>query len=356
MSFRARPRFWSLAVGLPLACGTATDDLQDAEPPSRLVDDALESDVGRPPPFAFPGSGTSGAALPIEPGLGPETRGDCHPQPSATSPEPVAAQTVCFYTEDDPNVPAATVEQIVEVVGNSEWVHVRLILNPSFVDNSYGETAIGWAAEEDLAREEITAPEPEPEAPPRAMPGEPREMPGERAPRPRKGKGSHSFRDLVGSDHAEIQLLAADGGVTLHFKLDYLSESNTAPSGYASLGVGGGEGALIAGEPEWILGSSTSIDRNACGLGDFVEASPETNDAYDASQGAASWDYRVIYEVWVSMDAFGSAGFGSALIENVHASPSKTGENTETVTPAPCPPDPGAPEALPEPVPPVLIR
>jgi hypothetical protein len=354
MSFRARPHFWSLAVGLPLACGAATDDLHDAEPSSGLVDDALGADVGRPRPFVFPGSGTSGAALPIEPGLSPETRGDCHPQPSATSPEPVAVQTVCFYTEDDPNVPAATVEQIVEVVGNTEWVHVRLILNPSFVDNSYGATAIGWTPEEELAGAEIMPPVPEPAAPPRAMPGEP----GDRAPRPRKAKGSHSFRDLVGSDHAEIQLLAADGGVAVHFKLDYLSESNAAPSGYASLGVGGGEGALIAGEPEWILGSSTSIDRNlnACGLDDFVEASPETNDAYDASPVAASWDYRVIYEVWVSMDAFGSAGFGSALIENVHASPSKTGENTETVTPAPCPADPGAPEALPEPVPPVLIR
>lgn len=349
MSFRVRPRFWSFAVGLPLACGSATDDLDDTEPSSGLVDDALDGELGRPPPFAFPGSGTSGAALPIEQGLGPETAADCHPQPSATSPEPVAVQTVCFYTEDDPDVPAATVEQIVEVVGNAQWVHVRLILNPSFVDNSYGATAVGWAAEEEPGGVELTPPLAEPA--PRA-----REMPAERAPKPRKAKGSHSFRDLVGSDHAEIQLLAGNGGVALHFKLDYLSESSAAPSGYASLGVAGGEGALISGEPEWILASSTSIGRNlnACGLRDFVEASPETNDAYDASPAAASWDYRVIYEVWVSMDAFGSAGFGSALIENVHASPSKTGENTETVTPAPCPPDPRAPEVTPEPVPRVL--
>ena len=351
MSFRARPRFWSLAVGLPLACGSAADDLHEAEPSSGFVDDALDGDVGRPPAFAFPGSGTSGAALPIEAGLGPETTADCHPQPSATLPEPVAVQTVCFYTEDEPDVPAATVEQIVEVVGNSEWVHVRLILNPSFVDNSYGATAVGWAAEEELAGTGSTPPPPEPSA-------RPREMAGERAPRPRRSKGSHSFGDLVGSDHAEIQLLAGDGRLALHFKLDYLSESSAAPSGYASLGVDGGEGALIAGEAEWILGSSTSIDRNlnACGLRDFVEASPETNETYASSPVAASWDYRVVYEVWVSMDAFGSAGFGSALIENVHASPSKTGENTETVTPAPCPPDPRAPEAPREPVPPVLIR
>jgi hypothetical protein len=162
----------------------------------------------------------------------------------------------------------------------------------------------------------------------------------------------------VGSDHAEIQLLAGNGDIVLHFKLDYLSESPAAASGYASLGVSGGEGKLFVGDPTWILGSSTSMDRNlnACGLGGFVADSPGTDVTYGANPSAPDWDYRVIYEVWVSMQAFGSAGFGSALIESVHASPSKSGENTETVLPAPCPPTPGAPESPPEPVPPVLTE
>ena len=47
-------------------------------------------------------------------------------------------------------------------------------------------------------------------------------------------------------------------------------------------------------------------------------------------------------------------GFGSALIENVHASPSKGADNTLDVLPAPCPVDPSTPDAQPEPLPPVL--
>jgi hypothetical protein len=142
----------------------------------------------------------------------------------------------------------------------------------------------------------------------------------------------------------------------MHFKLDYISESNEAASGYASLGVSGGEGKLIVGEPEWVLATATSIERNleACGLSSFIEDSPATDAAYTPNASASDWDYRVAYEIWVASDAFGSVGFGSALIENVHASPSKLEGNTVDVSPAPCPIDPGIPGATPEPVPVVL--
>jgi hypothetical protein len=142
----------------------------------------------------------------------------------------------------------------------------------------------------------------------------------------------------------------------LQFRLDYISESAEAASGYASLGVDGGEGTLIVGEPEWILASTTSLDRNlnACGLAAFTDSSPATDAAYTPDPSASDWDYRVAYEVWVATEAFGFAGFGSALIENVHASPSKADGNTVEVQPAPCPVDPGNPEAVAEPVPPAL--
>lgn len=142
----------------------------------------------------------------------------------------------------------------------------------------------------------------------------------------------------------------------MHFKLDYVSETATAASGYASLGVSGGEGKLIVGQPEWILASATSIDRNlnACGLGSFLENSPQTDATYSPNANASDWDYRVAYEVWVSSEAFGNAGFGSALIANVHASPSKAAGDTTDVLPAPCPVDPSNPEAVPQPLPVVL--
>jgi hypothetical protein len=326
--------------------------------------------------------------------LAPDTSDKCDPEPTASIPASTAnVQTVCFYSADDAGVPAATIEQVVEVVGNSEWVHIRLTLNPDFVDNTYGSTAVGWGDDTEDAADDAAAqapPPPPPPAPPSpsadagaplpppdlpppgpnergadagAPPAPEARPPRERgdAPgggaRPARGKpGGHTFRDLVSSDHAEIQLLDANGAVVVHFKLDYLSESEAAASGYASLGVSGGEGELSVGEPEWILASATSIDRNlnACGLSSFLEDSPPTDALYTPDPSATDWDYRVAYEVWVATEAFGSAGFGSALIENVHASPSKAAGNTVTVLPAPCPNDPASPDALPEPVPRVL--
>jgi hypothetical protein len=151
-------------------------------------------------------------------------------------------------------------------------------------------------------------------------------------------------------------LLDANGDVAMHFKIDYVSKSASSPSGYASLGVNGGEGKLILGQPEWVLATATSIDRNlnACGLGSFLEDSPATDASYTPNPDASAWDYRVAYEIWVSTDAFGDAGFGSALIDNVHASPSKAAGDTTDVLPAPCPVDPSNPDAIPQPLPAVL--
>lgn len=337
MSLRSVFPSCSCALLFSMGCGAASDGLEG--PISELPTTGGGSSAAELP--VFPGAGTSGAAEPLVPGLGPDSTNQCDPEPPATPSSAQAVERVCFYAAGEPDVPAATIEQVVEVVGNTEWVHVRLILNPNFVDNSFGETAVGWGPDEADA----------PAMAPRA------DRTGRMAPR-KPQKGAHTFKDLVGSDHAEIKLLDASGAVVLHFKLDYLSESASAPSGYASLGVSGGEGKVMVGDADLILGSSTSMDRNlnACGLADFVEDSPSTGEDYAPSAGAEDWDYRVIYEVWASAQAFGGAGFGSALIESVHASPSKTGENTETVTPGPCPPSPDAPNAEPEPVPPVLYE
>lgn len=342
MTLRRSSICGTVALAFSLACGAASDELYESDltpAGAGFIDDAPSSTTP-----IFPGSGTSGAAEPLVPGLGPESTSDCNPEPSASmvSSAP-SVQVVCFYTANEPSVPAATVEQVVEIVGNTEWVHIRLILNPTFADNSYGATAVGWGDDIDT---DAAAP----------MDATENRRPRERAPR--AAKRGHEFRDLVGSDHAEIQLLDAAGNVALHFKLDYLSESESSASGYASLGVSGGEGEMLEGDAAAILGSSTSMDRNlnACGLSGFVEDSPSTDGSYAPSGAAPAWDYRVIYEVWVSAEAFGSAGFGSALIETVHASPSKTGENTETVTPGPCPPTPGSPSPEPQPLPPVLTE
>jgi hypothetical protein len=140
------------------------------------------------------------------------------------------------------------------------------------------------------------------------------------------------------SDHALFDLSDRSGNVVLSFNLDYISSQSSAPSGYATLGVDGGDGNMITGDASAIAYASTSLDRdlNACGYGSYTVDSPTTDSNYTPNPATPHWDYRVVYDVWVKQSAF-SGGFGEATIPYVHASPSKT-DATIPVSPGPCPP------------------
>lgn len=267
------------------------------------VDPNAPAAPGVPPTFAtnFPGAGTSGDDAPL-------TNGElCDYVPLNGAPTPNEL-TTCFFSPGDPN-PAATMEQVLECVDGQDVVHIRLTFNPSFVDNSYGENSIGW-----------------------------------RVPDPNKprggGRGGHSFDDLVGSDHAEIILTNDSGDTAAQFKLDYISEDASAASGYAALGVTGGEGEMIVGDPAWIIDaqSSFALNLNERGYDEgYFENSPASDADYTPNPDAPEWDFRVVYEAWIDVAAFGDEGFGTALIEFVHASPSKADSNTLIVEPGECP-------------------
>jgi len=248
----------------------------------------------------FPGAGTGIAGEPLQPGIGPETADECGTGTPSGLSTIISQKVECFYSADDLNVPAAAIEQIVEVVDDKVYIHLRLTLDPRFVDNSFGENAIGW---EDTK------------------------------------KGEHTFKELVGSDHAEMKMYDADGNLVLHFKVDYVSEDLESASGYSSLGVVDGDGKMEVGEASSILGTATSLDRNlnGCELDTFTENSPASDSSYTPNAEAGEWDFRVVYEVWVDAAAFGDAGFGKAIIEQVHASPSKGSNNTIEVIPGDCP-------------------
>jgi hypothetical protein len=249
----------------------------------------------------------------------------------------------CYYASASSSTPMAFLEQIVETAENQSLVHVRLTMNPAFVDNTYGDTAIGWGGSDAAA----------------AMPGAPAAMgmaqppaPGAAAgpagvgggttgsmPAMPPGPGGHAFDpDLVMSDHALFDLNDRSGNLVLSFNLDYISGDSSAPSGYATLGVSGGDGNMITGNASAIAYASTSLDRdlNACGYGSYTTNSPATSDDYAPNRATPNWDYRVVYDVWVKQSAF-SGGFGTATIPYVHASPSKT-DATIPVSPGPCPP------------------
>lgn len=210
------------------------------------------------------------------------------------------AQVQCFYPIGAPpktTMPAATFEYVLETSSGPSQLHMRLTFSPHFVDNTFGAGSVGWAKQ-------------------------------------------HKFSDLVGSDHAELAFFDTTGTEKLHFKMDYISKSASAPSGYACLGVTGGEGRMLLGDASSITKAMSSLDRNLNerGYGKYVVDSPATTDNYTQPSATPNWDYRVVYEAWIKNDAFGANGFGNVKLAFVHASPSKASSNTLPVEPGPCPP------------------
>lgn len=280
----------------------------------------------------YPGGGVNGST-PLMPGCTPASAKEC---PSATGTcatsagagaKSVSTGYICYYatssstsgggmmpgmgmtatttttTTTVTTTPEATVEYIHETAGGQEYYHFRITFDPTFVDNTYGENAVGW------------------------------------------GTRGHTFNDLVGSDHAQLSLFDGSKAMISEFNLDYISQDSSAACGYSCLGVSGGEGGMLLGDSKYILAATSSLDRdlNGCGYcknaacnGDCTVDSPATDQSYTPNTLTPSWDYRVVYEVWVSAAAFGSNGFGGASITFVHASPSKASSNTVTVEPKPC--------------------
>ncbi len=207
-------------------------------------------------------------------------------------PMPAGSIMRCFDGDGDDDTPAATIEHVLEVIAGVSSVHVRLTLDPRFVDNTYGDNAIGW------------------------------------------GERGHTYKQLDGSDHAQLLLHDGDGELALDFAMDYITEQVT-------LGVTDGDGEVSRGDADHVLAveTSLSLNFNDRGYASYDEDSPVTDDLYTPDPAAPGWDYRVVYEAWVDLAAFGPAGFGSAEVEYIHASPAKADDNTIVVEPEPCPPD-----------------
>ena len=277
----------------------------------------------------FPGAGESGADEPLSGGK------LCDYVPSAGS-RGVRPVTDCFYAAGGTQ-PIATIEQVLECAHERDAIRLRLTFDPAFVDNSYGANAIGWAGRNKGQAPGKAAPAPKQGM---AVPAPPAgTMPAGMLPPGPGGKAGHTWKNLVGSDHAELAATNADGETVIRFKLDYISESAKAPSGYETLGASGGDGRIVTGRATDIVDYTTSIDRNLNerGYGAYIVDSPATDADYTPNIATPNWDYRVVYEAWIDIDAFGPSGFGGATIEFVHASPSKAASDTVTVKHDRCP-------------------
>jgi hypothetical protein len=220
-------------------------------------------------------------------------------------------QTITFQLQDGTMVGnPGTLAWTTDAQGN---VYVAFVQPLSINDNTYGTNAIGW------------------------------------------GSKGHKFSDLTGSDKGEFDLTNG-AGQTFIYTLDYLTASKTAPSGYASLGVSGGDGSVGksgikgvtgGGQVSDVLAWGTSLDYNLNHLGfsSFTTNSPATTPAlnpdgtidyskpYADPASASGWVYNIEYEVEISASAFGPSGFAGVTVPFAHDSPSKFGQNTIIVVP-----------------------
>lgn len=198
-------------------------------------------------------------------------------------------ETKCGTTKTNETKEAGTLITQVDQNGNYRFVFIQS-MNRN--DNTYGTNSIGWSAN-----------------------------------RP------HRFKDLVNSDHAEFTIKNAAGQTVLKFDLDYLSATSDSPSGYACLGVSGGDGAMQTGPKSAILSWNSSLAENLL-KPEFAAPEFKINSPALNHPKAGLWEYRMIYEVTVDAGVFGSSGFGSVQITDQHNSPPKTG--LESFTPIDC--------------------
>ncbi len=175
----------------------------------------------------------------------------------------------------------------------AQTVTIKTTFSKNFVDNTYGNNTINWPV-------------------------------------------NHPFSSLTGSDRLQLALFDANNNKKMEFNMDYLSPSSSVASGFKSLGVSGGEGGMILGTASDIISVKTSLDKNLNDYGYVLtNNSPNTDKTYKVNNNYPNWIYDVWYEVTVKLTAFPN-GFGEPSIVNVHASPSKTGSNEETMTDINC--------------------
>jgi hypothetical protein len=214
----------------------------------------------------------------------------------------ITVQEVCFQCTTYPDV-FAVFEQTIDHTANNGrgTVTVRATLSTSFTDNSYGP-GVGW----------------------------------ENSP-----SRQHTFPQLIGSDHLEMQMLDKSGTAVLGFDVDTISYGGVSCK---SLGVWGQEGKMSLGSSSYILSATTSLSKNfndglAPGsicpgytVAELEVSSPITNDLYGIKDPKCpDWEFVQWYEVVVDCAVFGGTGcsnYGEPAITGIHASPSKKGINT----------------------------
>jgi len=181
-------------------------------------------------------------------------------------------------------------------------LYVALIQPTSIIDNSYGDTRIGWGSK---VHEFL-------------------------------GKGGQS---LYGSDKAEISIRDSLGTLLFEFDMDYIAMQKTGvPAGtnpYVSAGVlensqgptyDQSQGKVDFGDKSYMMEWATSQQYNMnTYYSSFIVDSPAADSNYNVTNPADSdWIFEVIYEFKIAGSALGGYT-GDFFIDVLHDSPNKLG-------------------------------
>jgi len=171
-------------------------------------------------------------------------------------------------------------------------VTIKTTFSKSFVDNTYGDNAMGWELED-----------------------------------------GHTFRELWHSDHVRIAFVDLDNNTFFDAKVDFFDEDTMSTGGVTS-----DNGEVYIGDAGDVNSVRTSLSENfnTLGCNSYTEHSPLTDEDYTPPAACPGWDYNVWYEITLHPDAF-PAGFSYPVIETIHASPSKLGISSIDVGIGPTP-------------------
>jgi VCBS repeat-containing protein len=145
------------------------------------------------------------------------------------------------------------------------------------------------------------------------------------------GNKKRDFKAVYLSDYGQLAFYDASGSKKIDFKIDLLSARTGTPSGYATLGVSGGDGAMVSGSASNIVSLDTSMNQNMNAFGYVTTSSshplksysPSTNTSYTPNATYPLWIWDVWYEATIKGSTFGASGFGTVTLRGLHASPPK---------------------------------
>lgn len=187
---------------------------------------------------------------------------------------------------------------------DATYVWIAIVLNPHFVDNTYGNGTV---------------------------------------PQYRNVNGNpcgHNFQDLNTSDRQEIKLYASTHTLVFYASLDVIHRVLTAPSGFGIPAWGNGESQVYVGNPNLVTyNTSTCFNVNYyynTPPYNVLSDSPTLGDQnYTLYPGYQEWEHRIIYELRVDRSVFegGTMNISATEMPNMHASPNKIGPHTIILTP-----------------------